>query len=249
MAKGLLGTAAVFTLDTFMTIFIFVFFLSYINLHAFFVLSEKPPRRFSCQMKLNKKFQPLYKEISSPETLALISELNRIFVPFFKKRFENFLEIIYKRFFQGSIGMDFDIIFQPTSNVSNSSIVEALEEGNGTTQLAFVVIIGDITVTEQLPVTQATVQSPPAEPTGILLVFFIAISVYCFSQNVSGKTRLYITMFFPAIIISNEVSRSTPQSFLLELCSPNFKTCIPFQTKTCDFHTLCGRNENSIPHF
>ena len=29
MAKGLLGTAAVFTLDTFMAILIFVFFLSY----------------------------------------------------------------------------------------------------------------------------------------------------------------------------------------------------------------------------
>jgi len=116
-------------------------------------------------MKLDRTFQPFYREITSPETLALISELNRIFVPFFKKRFENFLEIIYKRFFQGSIGIDFDILFQTTSNVSNSSIVEALEEGNGTTQLAFVVIIGDITVTEQLPVTQTTVQSPSAAPT------------------------------------------------------------------------------------
>ena len=149
-----------------------------------FVLSEKPPRRFSCQMKLDRTFQPIYREITSPESLALISELNRIFVPFFKKRFENFLEIIYKRFFQGSIGMDFDVLFQTTSNVSNSSIVEALEEGNGTTQLAFVVITGDITVTEQLPVTQTTVQSPSAAPTGIVLLFVIVISVYYFSRNV-----------------------------------------------------------------
>ena len=62
--------------------------------------------------------------------------------------------------------MDFDILFQPTSNVSNTSIAEAFEEGNATKQLASLIIIGDITVTEQLPVTQTTVQSPSVAPTG-----------------------------------------------------------------------------------
>lgn len=65
--------------------------------------------------------------------------------------------------------MDFDILFRPTSNVSNTSIVEAFEEGNGTKQLASLIIVGGITVTEQLPVTQTTVQSPSAAPTGIML--------------------------------------------------------------------------------
>jgi len=124
----------------------------------------KPPRQFSCQIRLDNEFNPSYNEISSPESLALISELNRVFVPFFQKRFQNFLEIIFKRFFQGSIGMDFDILFRPTSNVSNTSIVEAFVEGNRTKELASLTILGGITVTEQLPATQSTVQSPSAVP-------------------------------------------------------------------------------------
>ena len=133
-------------------------------------------------MRLDKEFNPSYNEISSPESRALISELNRIFVPFMKKRFDNFLEIIYKRFFRGSIGMDFDILFRPTSNVSNISIVEAFEEGNGTKELASLIIMGGIAVTEQRPSTQTTVRSPSAGPTGISLLFAVAISVYCFEM-------------------------------------------------------------------
>ena len=68
--------------------------------------------------------------------------------------------------------MDFDISFRPTSNVSNTSIVEAFVEGNGTNELAFLTLTGGITVTEQLPVTaQTTVQSPSAVPRGIYICF------------------------------------------------------------------------------
>lgn len=174
------GTVAVFTLEPVMASFTPVFFISNkVNLF-FILLSAKPPRQFSCQIRLDNEFNPSYNEISSPESLALISELNRVFVPFFQKRFQNFLEIIFKRFFQGSIGMDFDILFRPTSNVSNTSIVEAFVEGNRTKELASLTILGGITVTEQLPATQSTVQSPSAVPAGISPSFVVAISVYCF---------------------------------------------------------------------
>ena len=75
--------------------------------------------------------------------------------------------------------MDFDILFRPTSNVSNTSIVEAFVEGNRTKELASLTILGGITVTEQLPATQSTVQSPSAAPAGISPSFVVAISV-CF---------------------------------------------------------------------
>ena len=76
--------------------------------------------------------------------------------------------------------MDFDILFRPTSNVSNISIVEAFEEGNSTKELASLTIIGGIVVTEQLPFAQTTVESPSAGPTGISRSFLVAIAVYCF---------------------------------------------------------------------
>lgn len=142
-------------------------------------------------MRIDKEFNPLYNEISSPESLALISELKRIFVPFLKKRFDKFLAIIFKRFFRGSIGMEFDISFRPTSNASNISIVEAFEEGNTTKELASLIIIGGIAVTEQFPFTQTTVQSPSAGPTGILLSFIVTISVYCFKICFLGNTTAY----------------------------------------------------------
>ena len=131
-------------------------------------------------MRVDKEFNPFYSEISSPESLSLISELTRIFVPFFKRRFDRFLKIVFKRFYRGSIGMDFDILFRPTSNVSNISIAEAFEEGNSTKELASLIILGRIAVTEQLPFTQTTVESPSAGPTGISHSFLIAISFYCF---------------------------------------------------------------------
>ena len=145
-------------------------------------------------MRIDKEFNPSYSEISSPESRALISELTRIFVPFLKKRFDKFLEVSYKRFFRGSIGMDFDILFQPTSNVSNVSIVEAFEEGNSTKELASLTIIGDIAITEQLPFTQTTVQSPSAGPKGIPLSFVVAISVYCFKMFL-GRNACFLSCF------------------------------------------------------
>lgn len=63
--------------------------------------------------------------------------------------------------------MDFVILFRPTSNVSNTSIVKAFEEGNATKELASLIILGGITVTEQLPVTQTTARSPSEVPRGI----------------------------------------------------------------------------------
>ncbi|KAL9955222.1 hypothetical protein ACROYT_G036512 [Oculina patagonica] len=61
--------------------------------------------------------------------------------------------------------MEFDILFEPVSNVSNTSIIKAFEDGNSTKELGSLNIIGGITVTEQLPVTEMTTQSPSASTT------------------------------------------------------------------------------------
>ena len=122
-------------------------------------------------MRVQRKFVPAYNNISSPESRALILEFKRILEHFFRRMFVFFLEIIFKTLFPGSIGMEFEILFQPASNVSNTSIVEALEEGNRTGELASLNITGGITVTEQLRVTGSTTlsASSSAAPTGILL--------------------------------------------------------------------------------
>ena len=98
--------------------------------------------------------------------------------------------------------MDFDILFRPTSNVSNISIVEAFEEGNSTKELASLTIIGGILVTEQLPFTQTTVESPSAGPTGISRSFLVAIFLFIV-YNVPRETRLLIVMFLSAVTILN----------------------------------------------
>ena len=123
-------------------------------------------------MRVQRKFVPAYNNISSPESRALILEFKRILEHFFRRMFVFFLEIIFKTLFPGSIGMEFEILFQPASNVSNTSIVEALEEGNRTGELASLNITGGITVTEQLRVTGSTTlsASSSAAPTGILLL-------------------------------------------------------------------------------
>ena len=74
--------------------------------------------------------------------------------------------------------MEFDIVFSPVSNVSNTNIIEAFEEGNSTGDLTSLSIIGGVTVTEQLPVTEITTQSPSsstAAPTGILLLLLLFV--------------------------------------------------------------------------
>ena len=138
-----------------------------------FFFSGKPKRRFSCQMRVEKQFDPAFSDITSQKSRALVLEFSKVLVPYFRRKFVDFLEIIFKLFFQGSIGAEFDIVFQPTSNVSNTSIVQAFEERNDTGELTSLNIIGGITVTEQVPVTEITTQSPPtsdSSPTGITIL-------------------------------------------------------------------------------
>ena len=124
----------------------------------------KPKRPLSCQMRVLKEFDPAFSGITSNKSRALILEFSKVLVPYLRQisvDFE-FLEIIFKRFLQdlGSKGTGFDIVFQTTSNVSNTSIVQAFKAGNDTDELTSLNIIGSITVTEQVPVTEIT--SPPA---------------------------------------------------------------------------------------
>ena len=148
--------------------------LIFVRSDIYFTLSfliGKPNRRFVCQMRVQREFVSAYSNISSAESHALISEFKGILEYFFRRIFISFLELIFRTLFPGSIGMEFEIVFQPASNVSNTSIVEALEKGNRTGELASLNITGRITVTEQLPGTENTTLSPSssAAPTGILL--------------------------------------------------------------------------------
>ena len=122
-------------------------------------------------MRIGKTFVSEYNDIFSPKSRALIFELIKVLEPFFQNKLDGFVEMIIKRLFKGSIGVEFDIVFKPASNVSNTSIVQAFVEGNDTGELAPLNITGGITVTEQVPVTDITTQSPPATTvpsTGIL---------------------------------------------------------------------------------
>ena len=157
-------------------------------------------------MKVHKKFDSKYSDINSPEFAILIVKLNGILVPYFKKTFANFLKIVFIRFFQGSVGMDFELVFQPTSNVTNTNIIQALEDGNGTEGLGFLSITGGVSVTEQLPFQMTTA---PSAATGMMLLLVLILE-FCFNDTPLGSESafwathcllLYIIFPLPDIVI------------------------------------------------
>ena len=132
-------------------------------------------------MRVDKQFVLDFNDITSPLAVAFISVVKSSLENYCTIKFGNdFLEIIITRLFQGSVGIDFDMVFQPTSNVSNSSIVQVLKAGNGSKELEYLSIVGDISVTEKLPVTAQTTSPSPsstAAPEGILLLIVIDVVV------------------------------------------------------------------------
>ena len=105
-----------------------------------------------------------YDNIDSTRSRAFIEEVNPILLDYGKKTFPGFKGNKYKRIFQGSVGLDFDMIFEPTTNVTSTNILQEFQKANGTEELNFITL-GKITVVDVTPTTTP----PTPTPTGMLL--------------------------------------------------------------------------------
>ena len=118
----------------------------------------------------NRDFIEDYRNLQSPKTRALIQELTAELVRFFKGLYgDSFEGIVIISLFEGSVGVNFELSLEPSSNVANTTVVEELKRGNGTQALGFLEL-GEISAVEQIqPTTQMTVMTSPAT-SGICLV-------------------------------------------------------------------------------
>ena len=147
-------------------------------------------------MKLDQDYKEEYDDINSNESLTFIADLDSKLQPFFKKKFPDLIKIIYKRFFKGSVGVDYELLFPTTSTVTDGIIVQALREGNGTNDLGLT-LTGDITVTKQ--VVQTTAAPTTAAPTAIkgnlqrLFIFYVAFVLLPFNEVQGNLTRIKVS--------------------------------------------------------
>ena len=118
----------------------------------------------------NREFIDDYMDLQAPKTRVLIVELTAELVRFFKGIFgDSFEGIIIISLFEGSVGVNFELSLKPSSNVTNTTVVEELQNANGTQALGFLQL-GEISAVEQIqPTTQGTVMISPT-PSGMCLV-------------------------------------------------------------------------------
>ena len=118
----------------------------------------------------NRDFIDDYKDLQSPKTRVLIVELTAGLVRFFKGIFgDSFEGITIISLFRSSVGVNFELSLKPSSNVTNTTVVEELQNANGTQALGFLEL-GEISAVEQIqPTTQMTVMISPT-PSGMCLV-------------------------------------------------------------------------------
>ena len=142
-------------------------------------------------MKLDQDYKEDYDDINSQESRAFIKDLDSKLKPFFKKKFPDLIKIIYKRFFKGSVGVDYELLFPTTSAVTDGNIVQALREGNGTNDLNLT-LTGDITVTKQVVQTTA---APTATKGNLqrLFIFYVAFVLLPFNEVQGNLTRIKVS--------------------------------------------------------
>ena len=118
----------------------------------------------------NRDFIEDYRDPQLPTTRALIQELTGELVRFFKGQYgDSFEGIEIISLFEGSVGVNFELSLKPSSNVTNTTVVEELQNANGTQALGFLEL-GEISAVEQIqPTTQMTVMISPT-PSGMCLV-------------------------------------------------------------------------------
>lgn len=115
-----------------------------------------------------REYVPAYDNIESPRSRALIEEVDPILLNYGKKTFPGFKGNKYKRIFRGSVGLDFDMIFEPTANVTSTNILQGFQKANGTEELNFITL-GKITAVDVTPTTTP----PTPTPTGMLLSWLL----------------------------------------------------------------------------
>ena len=142
-------------------------------------------------MKLDQDYKEDYDDINSQESRAFIKDLDSKLKPFFKNKFPDLIKIIYKRFFRGSVGVDYELLFPTTSTVTDGNIVQALREGNGTNDLNLT-LTGDITVTKQVVQTTA---APTATKGNLqrLFIFYVAFVLLPFNEVQGNLTRIKVS--------------------------------------------------------
>ena len=118
----------------------------------------------------NREFIDHYRNLQAPKTRVLIVELTAELVRFFKGLYgDSFEGIVIISLFEGSVGVNFELSLEPSSNVTSTTVVEELKRGNGTDALGFLEL-GEISAVEQIqPTTQGTVMISPT-PSGMCLV-------------------------------------------------------------------------------
>ena len=129
-------------------------YVIYLFIFIFIFFSEKPRKRFDAVMTIvNRVFDQAYNDLESPKTRALILELNILLRALFTR-----LKVRrnrYKRFFEGSLGIEYELEFDSSSNATNASIRNELIKANGTNELEFLQL-GRISVVEIEPTTPPT---------------------------------------------------------------------------------------------
>ena len=144
---------------------------------------------------VNKIFIDDYRDLQAPKTRVLIAELTEKLVPFFKGLYDDSFEgIMISSLFNGSVGVNFELSLKPSSNVTNTTVVEALTKGNGTQALGFLEL-GEISAVEQIqPTTQVTEMISPT-PSGMCLL--------------TGRNRFFLKFY---VIIFNIIFSSWAQT-------------------------------------
>ena len=148
----------------------------------------------------NREFIDDYRDLQAPKTRVLIVELTAELVRFFKGIFgDSFEGIIIINLFEGSVGVNFELSLKPSSNVTNTTVVEELQNANGTQALGFLEL-GEISAVEQIqPTTQTTVMTLPTASgmclvTGRNRVFFNFTSLFSNRHQLTNKPDAYGTL-------------------------------------------------------
>ena len=138
----------------------------------------------------NRDFIEDYRNLQLPTTRALIQELTGELVRFFKGRYgDSFEGIEIISLFEGSVGVNFELSLKPSSNVTNTNVVEELKRVNGTQALGLLEL-GEISAVEQIqPTTQGTVMMSPT-PSGMCLVTGRNRFFFNFTSLLSNRHQL-----------------------------------------------------------
>ena len=129
------------------------------NFLIFFLPPERPRKIFTVRLTMvDRNYTSAYKDLTNFNTRGLISDLTEIFTQFFRGIFTGFVSITFREFFPGSVGAIFDAAFAATSDVNETSIIQALARASGKSQLRFETL-GVITIENGL-------STPTTAPTG-----------------------------------------------------------------------------------